>query len=47
MTDLTFSMTLKNHVIGELCDFMEGSSSFYIPTLSSLVAIDIMVVDIE
>ena len=36
---------LIDHMIEELCGFMERSSSLYIPTLSSLVAISIVVVN--
>ena len=36
-------MTLQNHVIKEPCDFMEESSSFFIPTLQSSVFIGIVV----
>ena len=39
-------MTLQNHVIKGPCDFMEESSSLYIPTLSNSGAIDIVLVDI-
>ena len=35
---------MQEHVIEGPCNFMGGSSSLYIPTLPSLVAIDIAVV---
>ena len=41
-----FHMTLQNHVIKGPCDFMEESSSLYIPTLPNSVATDIVLVDI-
>ena len=44
--DLIFHVTLEDHVIKGLCEVMEGSSSLYIPTLPSLVATNIVVVDI-
>ena len=46
ITDLIFHVTLYHHVIKEPCDLMEGNSSLYKPTLPSLVAIGIVVVDI-
>ena len=46
ITDLIFHVTLQDHVIKELCEFMEGSSSLHIPTLPSLAATRIMIVDI-
>ena len=39
-------MTLQDHVIKVPCGFMEGSYLFYIPTVPSLVTIDIVVVNI-
>lgn len=44
MTDLIFYVILQDHVIEGLCDFVEGSSSLYILTLSSLVVRGIVVV---
>ena len=38
-------MTLQDHMIKGPCDIMEGSSLLNIPTLSSLVAMGIVVVD--
>ena len=46
VTYLICQVTLQVHVIKELCEFMEGNSSLYIPILSSLVATGIVVVDI-
>ena len=46
ITDLIFHVTLHDHAIKGLCELMEGSSSLYIPTLPSLVARGIVVVDI-
>ena len=43
---LTCHMTLQNHVIEGSSNFMSGSSSLYITTLPSLLAIGIIVVDI-
>ena len=34
--DLTFQVTLQDHVIKRPCDFKEGSTSLHIPMLSSL-----------
>ena len=36
--ELIFHVTLREHVIKGLCEFMKGSSSLHIPTLPSLVA---------
>ena len=47
ITDLIFRMILQDHVIKKLCEFMEQSSSLYIPTLPSLVATSIVVVYIN
>ena len=47
ITDLVFHVTLQDHVIKGPCDFMDRSSSLYIPTLPSLVTINIVVVDIN
>lgn len=44
-TDLIFQVTLQDLVIKGLCEFLEGNSSLYIPTLPSLVATGIAVVD--
>ena len=41
------SMTLQDHVNKGSGDFMEGNSSLYIPTLLKLIAIDIMIMDIQ
>ena len=38
-------MTSKNNVIEGSCNFMSESSSFYATTLSSLVAIGIVIVE--
>ena len=46
VTDLIFQMTFQDQVIRGLCKFMEGSSSLSIPILPSLMATDIVVVDI-
>ena len=46
ITDLIFHVTMQDRVIKGLCDFMEGDSSFYIYTLSSLVAIGVVLTDI-
>ena len=45
ITGLIFDVTLLGQAIKGSCDFMEGGSSLYIPTLASLVAISIVVVD--
>lgn len=45
--DLIFHVLFQNDVIKVPCEFMEGSSSLYIPTLSGLAFISIMVVDIK
>ena len=47
ITGLVFHVTLQDHVIRGPCDFMDRSSSLYIPTLLSLVTINIVVVDIN
>ena len=39
-------VTLREHLIKESGDFMEGNSSLYIPTLPKLIAIDIELMDI-
>ena len=39
-------MNLQDHVIKRSYDFMEGSSSLYLTTLSRLLAIVIVVVEI-
>ena len=36
--ELIFHMTLREHAIKGLCEFMKGSSSLHIPTLPSLAA---------
>ena len=41
-----FYVTLQDHVIKESGNFMEGNSSLYIPTLPTLIAIDIVLMDI-
>ena len=41
-----FHVTLQDHVIKGLDEFMKIKSSLYIPTLPSLVAIGIVVVGI-
>ena len=46
ITHLIFHVILKDHVIKGACQFLKGSSSVYIPTLPSLVALGIVVVDI-
>ena len=43
---LTFYVTLLNHLIEGSCNFLSGSSSWHVPTLPSLVAIGIVVVEI-
>ena len=40
-------MTLQNHAIKGSGDFMEGNSSLYIPTLPKLIAIDIVLMDMQ
>ena len=40
-------VTSKNHVTEELWNFLSGSSSWYVTSLSCLVAIDIVVVEIK
>ena len=40
--NLTFYVTLQNHVIEASSNFMNGSSSRYITTISNLVAIGIV-----
>ena len=40
-------LTLQDHISKLTCDFMEGSSLLHIPTLPSLVAIGIIVVDVK
>ena len=47
IADLLFHATLQNHVINRPCGFMKARSSFYIPSLPSLVAISIMLVEIK
>ena len=42
-----FYVTLQEHMIKGFDDFMEGNSSLYIPTLSKLIAIDIVLLDIQ
>ena len=42
----TFYGTLQYHVIKGSGDFMEENSSLFIPTLTKLVAIDIVLMDI-
>ena len=44
--DPVFHVTLQEHVIKGLCEFLKQSSLLYIPTLPSLVGIGIVVVDI-
>ena len=39
-----FNVTLQDHVIKGSCEFMKGSSSLYVTTLSGLLAIGIEVV---
>ena len=46
MNYLTCHVTFQNHVIEGSSNFMSGSSSWYITTLPSLVAIGIAVVEI-
>ena len=46
IADLIFHMSLQNHVTKGHCDFMERGFSLYIPTLTCLVALNIVVVDI-
>ena len=41
-----FYVTLQDHVIKESGNFVEGNSSLYIPTLPTLIAIDIVLMDI-
>ena len=41
-----YYVTFKDQIIKESNDFMEGSSSLYIPTLPKLVARDIALMDI-
>ena len=38
-------MTLQDHVMKKFGDFMKGNSSLYIPILSKLIAIDIVLKD--
>ena len=40
-------MTLQNHMIKRSSNFMIGSSSWYVTTLPSLLAIHIVVVEIR
>ena len=46
VTHLICHMTLQLHVIKGFCDFMERSSTLYVTTLSSSVAVVILVVEI-
>ena len=46
IADLNFHLILQDLLIKGYSDFMEGSSSRYIPTLPRLVAVDIVEVDI-
>ena len=39
-------LTLQDQVIKEPGDFMEGNSSLHIPTISNMIAIDIVLIDI-
>ena len=43
---LTCDVTSQNHVIEGSCKFLSGSSSWYVTSLPSLVAMGIVVVDI-
>ena len=45
ITDLIFHVTLQDHLIKRGRDFMEGSSSLYIPTLSTLVVTSVVIAD--
>ena len=40
-------MSSKNHVFQGSCNFMIGSSSLYVTTLKSLLAIGIVVVEVS
>ena len=46
IVDLVFHVALQNHMINEPCNCIEGSSSFYISILPSLVVVGIVEVDI-
>ena len=46
ITGLIFHVTLQDHMAIELCDFMKGSSSLHISTMSSLVVAGIAMVDV-
>ena len=41
-----YPVTSQNHVIKESVNFISGSSSWYVPTLPNLVAIETVVVEI-
>ena len=45
ITGLILHVTLQDHVINGLYEFMEGSFSLYISTLPNLVATGIVLVD--
>ena len=47
IADPIFHVALQNDVFKKPCDFMKECSSFYIPTLSDLVAIDVAVMYIS
>ena len=40
-------VTSKDHLIEGSCEFRDGSSSQYVTTLTSLVTIDIVIVEIK
>ena len=44
ITDLTFQVTLQDHVVQGPCDFMKGSTSFYSPIVPCLINNGIVVV---
>ena len=41
-----FYVTLQDHVIEWSGDFIQGNSSWYIPKMPKLIAIDIVLIDI-
>ena len=45
ITDLIFLVTFQDYVVKGLCEFINGSSLFYTPTLKSLVVTGIAVAD--
>ena len=47
ITSLVFRVTSEDHLSEGLHDFMGGSSSLYVTTLPSVIAVDIVVVEIS